>query len=148
MDKDEFINLSVGEQNWLIYDAVAKVDGRGIEGLFGPGRPEVKTPVQPKTQTPPGFTGVFGEEPDKSNSAHRAVWLGHLQKFEGEIELRNAFDYGDKLALSQKAGLGRPIAYKYDGRERICFENKPAFFRPLSWYYDVYNLLVDAARNG
>lgn len=148
MDKNDFLELSVGEQNWLIYDAVTNPEGKGIAGVFGPDRPETVQPKQPKTATPPGFTEIFGPEPDKFNSSDRVNWVNALEKFEGLIEIRNKPDYKAKADMSIRAGLGEPLAYKFAGQERICFEKKPKLFRPFSWYTDSYNYLVDVARNG
>lgn len=146
LTKEEFIDLGTTEQLWTIYSALFKTDESGIGGVFNPDTPRVQ-PVQPKIDTPEGFEEIFGPEPDKSDSAHRAVWLRNLEKFEGLVDLTSQLDFSTKAEMSHKLGIGVPIAYSFGGQERITFSGKPKFFRPFSWYKDAYQTLITIARN-
>lgn len=148
MTYEEFINLDFNEKldfiaRKLIFD---KLNSGGINEVF---TREAVTPVQPKTKTPEGFEAIFGAEPDKSNSAHRAVWLNQLKSFGGLIpNFTEDPEYSYKSDKSHDRGLGVPIGYIFNGEMRVTFSRKPEFWRPIDWYNNYYNLLLDAARNG
>lgn len=154
LTNDEFNSLGLDEKLLKIYQnsygVVTEPQAGGVAEVFGRKEPRVQ-PVQHKIETPEGFTDIFGEEPDKSDSAARANWLNALQSFEGLIPLAtdtiSEANYNAKAEMSIKADLGVPIAYRFAGQDRITFQNKPKFFRPLSWYHTAYNTLISAARN-
>ena len=146
MNLDDFKPLSLDEKLDQIYATLTIPTKPGIGGLFGPDRPPSTPPVQPKMETPAGFTEIFGAEPDRFESAKRAVWLNKLSKFEGIVDISNDLDFPGNSGTSQRAGLGNPIVYKFDGEELVTFSRIPSFSRPAEWYYNNYFLLISLAK--
>lgn len=143
MNREEFNNQTLDEQLWLIYEKlVARETLQGespIGGLFG--KSEHFTPVRPKTQTPPGFTDIFGEEPD--NKGARDIWKTKLARFGGIIDLSHKLDYSAKVMAALSMNLGVPIAYKYDGKEVVAFSRTPLLAKDISWYDTQWQNLVN-----
>lgn len=143
LNKEEFEALGTTGQLYAIYDELVNPPDK-----INHEAEQDDEAAEDKVKVPPGFLSVFPGTPEPATDQDRLLFLYRIERFEGLIDIESdaAYESKKEMSTAPNCDLGAPIAYRYDGQERITFEKKPGFFRPLNWYKDSYNTLLHIAR--
>lgn len=154
---EQFAELDFDERQVAMYalllQATASATSAGespLAELFGKGTHV--TPVEPDSVPaayPPETVAALGAPP--SDSGELVLWKKKkLAPFGGVIDITQHESYEARVEEAKLYGLGKPLAYVFNGSNRITFMNKELagkFSMPLEYLWSIPKTVWGSAQN-